>query len=317
MGGARGGCGIEAVTRPAGGGGELDAPEPRIFSGTRLAPAGSRLAGSASSACTSGGKLRASGATRACWSGRRSPPSSHRLAAVRYQFVDCRWELNAPERGRELYLAGHIPGASFLDVDEDLSDLSVAGQGRHPLPSAERFAAAASRAGIGAGVFVVAYGSLGGRGAAVVAAAALRPRRLRRAARRDRRLGRPAARGRGGDRAGGVRAAASARATRWRPRSWCGGSPIRRSSSSTRAREPLAGRAEPDRRPARPDPGSAQRPVGGAAAAAPGRRARRVLRLRHHRLRRPPPGLARRPGGRLYPGSWSDWSKRGLPVERS
>ena len=34
--------------------------------------------------------------------------------------------------------------------------------GRHPLPSAERFAAAASRAGIGAGVFVVAYGSLGG-----------------------------------------------------------------------------------------------------------------------------------------------------------
>jgi len=81
---------------------------------------------------------------------------------VRYQFVDCRWELNAPGRGRELYLAGHIPGASFLDVDDDLSDKSVAGQGRHPLPSAERFAAAASRAGIGPGVFVVAYGSLGG-----------------------------------------------------------------------------------------------------------------------------------------------------------
>jgi thiosulfate/3-mercaptopyruvate sulfurtransferase len=81
---------------------------------------------------------------------------------VRYQFVDCRWELGAPERGWELYLAGHIPGASFLDVDEDLSDLTVTGQGRHPLPSAERFAAAASRAGIGPGVQVVAYGSLGG-----------------------------------------------------------------------------------------------------------------------------------------------------------
>ena len=81
---------------------------------------------------------------------------------MRVQFVDCRWELNAPERGRELYRAGHVPGASFLDVDEDLSDLSVVGQGRHPLPSAERFAAAASRAGIGPGVFVVAYGSLGG-----------------------------------------------------------------------------------------------------------------------------------------------------------
>ncbi|HEY2072939.1 MAG TPA: rhodanese-like domain-containing protein [Gaiellaceae bacterium] len=81
---------------------------------------------------------------------------------MRYQFVDCGWELGAPERGRELYRAGHIPGASFLDVDEDLSDLSVDGQGRHPLPTADRFAAAASRAGIGPGVFVVAYGTSGG-----------------------------------------------------------------------------------------------------------------------------------------------------------
>ncbi|HEX5246603.1 MAG TPA: rhodanese-like domain-containing protein [Gaiellaceae bacterium] len=81
---------------------------------------------------------------------------------MRYQFVDCRWELAAPERGRELYLAGHVPGASFLDVDANLSDLSVAGAGRHPLPSAERFGAAASRAGIGPGVLVVAYGSTGG-----------------------------------------------------------------------------------------------------------------------------------------------------------
>jgi thiosulfate/3-mercaptopyruvate sulfurtransferase len=81
---------------------------------------------------------------------------------MRYQFVDCRWELGNPQRGRELFLAGHIPGASFLDVDEDLSDLSVEGAGRHPLPSAERFAASVSRAGVGAGVFVVAYGQLGG-----------------------------------------------------------------------------------------------------------------------------------------------------------
>ena len=81
---------------------------------------------------------------------------------MRYQFIDCRWQLGAPERGRELYLEGHVPGAAFLDVDEDLSDLSVMGQGRHPLPSAPRFAAAASRAGIGPGVMVVAYGALGG-----------------------------------------------------------------------------------------------------------------------------------------------------------
>jgi thiosulfate/3-mercaptopyruvate sulfurtransferase len=80
---------------------------------------------------------------------------------VSYQFVDCRWELGSPRRGRELYLAGHIPGASFLDVDEDLAAAPGPG-GRHPLPAAEDFAHAASRAGIGSGVFVVAYGTMGG-----------------------------------------------------------------------------------------------------------------------------------------------------------
>jgi thiosulfate/3-mercaptopyruvate sulfurtransferase len=81
---------------------------------------------------------------------------------MRYQFVDCRWELGNPGRGRELYLEGHIPGASFLDVDEDLADTSVPGEGRHPLPAADRFAEAAGRAGIGEDVFVVAYGNMGG-----------------------------------------------------------------------------------------------------------------------------------------------------------
>ena len=80
---------------------------------------------------------------------------------MRYQFVDCRSELGVPTRGRELYVAGHVPGASFLDVDADLSAPPGEG-GRHPLPSPERFAAAASRAGIGAGTFVVAYGDRGG-----------------------------------------------------------------------------------------------------------------------------------------------------------
>jgi len=80
---------------------------------------------------------------------------------VHYQFVDCRWELGTLGRGRELYLAGHIPGASFLDVDEDLAAPSGE-RGRHPLPDADDFAAAASRAGIGEGVFVVAYGNMGG-----------------------------------------------------------------------------------------------------------------------------------------------------------
>jgi thiosulfate/3-mercaptopyruvate sulfurtransferase len=99
----------------------------------------------------------------------RHPPRVSRVAALagrqlvglRYQFVDCRWELGAPGRGRELYLAGHVPGASFLDVDTDLSSQPGL-RGRHPLPDADAFAGAASRAGIGDGVFVVTYGNMGG-----------------------------------------------------------------------------------------------------------------------------------------------------------
>ena len=80
---------------------------------------------------------------------------------MRYQFVDCRWELGSPGKGGELYVAGHIPGASFLDLDEDLA-APPGPRGRHPLPSTEDFARAASQAGIGEGVFVVAYGNMGG-----------------------------------------------------------------------------------------------------------------------------------------------------------
>jgi thiosulfate/3-mercaptopyruvate sulfurtransferase len=76
---------------------------------------------------------------------------------VTYRFVDCRWELGKPDRGRELYLAGHIPGASFLDVERDLSAPPARPGGRHPLPSPEDFARAAGTAGIGPGVLVVAY----------------------------------------------------------------------------------------------------------------------------------------------------------------
>jgi thiosulfate/3-mercaptopyruvate sulfurtransferase len=75
------------------------------------------------------------------------------------RFVDCRYDLADPSAARTLYLEGHIPGAAFLDLDQDLSDLSIPPEigGRHPLPSAEQFAAAAGRAGIGDEMLVVAY----------------------------------------------------------------------------------------------------------------------------------------------------------------
>ena len=83
------------------------------------------------------------------------------MSHVRYLFVDCRWALADPGLGRRLYLEGHIPGASFLDVERDLSG-PPGDCGRHPLPPADAFAEAASLAGIEDGVFVVAYGTLGG-----------------------------------------------------------------------------------------------------------------------------------------------------------
>ncbi len=77
---------------------------------------------------------------------------------MRYQFVDCRFDLADPARAVGGFQSGHIPGASFLDLDADLSDLREApARGRHPLPTADAFADAAGRAGIGNGVFVVAY----------------------------------------------------------------------------------------------------------------------------------------------------------------
>src|SRR5215204_1911491 len=69
--------------------------------------------------------------------------------------------LGEPGAGRQLYLESHIPGASYLDVDIDLS-APPGPTGRHPLPAAEDFAEAVGGAGIGGGVFVVAYGNMGG-----------------------------------------------------------------------------------------------------------------------------------------------------------
>ena len=80
---------------------------------------------------------------------------------MRYQFVDCRWALDDPGWGRSRYLEGHVPGASFLDVERDLS-APPGPRGRHPLPATDGFTRAAGAAGIGAGVLVVAYGTVGG-----------------------------------------------------------------------------------------------------------------------------------------------------------
>src|ERR1700679_2021245 len=69
--------------------------------------------------------------------------------------LDIRWRLGGPP-GRELYQVGHIPGAAFVDLDLELAGQSGAG-GRHPMPSADDFAAAMRRAGVSDDRLVVVY----------------------------------------------------------------------------------------------------------------------------------------------------------------
>src|SRR5271167_3627736 len=70
--------------------------------------------------------------------------------------ADVRWYLDGRD-GRDAYRSGHLPGAIFVDLDRDLSRPPSAGEGRHPLPSPESFAAAMSRLGIDNSSIVVAY----------------------------------------------------------------------------------------------------------------------------------------------------------------
>ena len=60
--------------------------------------------------------------------------------------LDVRWRLDEPD-GRSAYLRGHLPGAVYVSLEEELSDHTITGRGRHPLPSGRRLEAAARRWG--------------------------------------------------------------------------------------------------------------------------------------------------------------------------
>jgi thiosulfate/3-mercaptopyruvate sulfurtransferase len=90
------------------------------------------------------------------------------LADPDLRVVDVRWYLDA-RRGRDAYEGGHLPGAVFMDVEADLSapgGARGARAGRHPWPSAEQVARVMGAAGIGPGVRVVAYDDQAGAVAA-------------------------------------------------------------------------------------------------------------------------------------------------------
>lgn len=90
---------------------------------------------------------------------------ARRLGEVK--LFDVRWSLTDPGHGRNAYLAGHIPGAIFVDLDEDFAD-PPSTSGRHPLPTVEEFAATLGRLGVSPGDEVVAYDDAGGSVAARV-----------------------------------------------------------------------------------------------------------------------------------------------------
>ena len=69
--------------------------------------------------------------------------------------ADVRWNPSPPPSGADQFAAGHVPGAVYLDLDDDLSDRGDLSLGRHPLPTAEEFVERLARAGIGRGSSVV------------------------------------------------------------------------------------------------------------------------------------------------------------------
>jgi thiosulfate/3-mercaptopyruvate sulfurtransferase len=62
--------------------------------------------------------------------------------------VDCRFSLQNPNLGRQQYRLGHIPGAYYLDLNQDLSGPVQKHGGRHPLPDSQVLAATLSKIGI-------------------------------------------------------------------------------------------------------------------------------------------------------------------------
>ena len=277
-----------------------------------------------------------------------------RLRDPGVRVVDCRFRLGEPGAGEELWRAEHIPGAAFMDLDRELAS-EPGERGRHPLPDADAFQAAARRAGIGPDTLVVAYDEAAEGGAARLWWL-LRHFGHERAAVLDGGL-------RGWRAAGGPLAADAERPAEGmfvaRPRESdtrraeeLAGQPQAPRAERLLAREPEAPGAErllldaraPERyrgevEPIDPVPGHIPGAVNlpfaelapdgrflapdelrarfEAAGAAPGRElvaycgsgvTACVLLLAAE--------VAGVEPGRLYPGSWSEWSGRGLPAER-
>lgn len=74
-----------------------------------------------------------------------------------WAIVDCRFELQNEQWGRDQYRAAHIPGAVYASLNEDLSGARTGSNGRHPMPDINTLAATLGRLGIERRKQVVAY----------------------------------------------------------------------------------------------------------------------------------------------------------------
>jgi len=75
--------------------------------------------------------------------------------------ADVRWYLDG-RSGRAAYEDGHLPGAVFIDLERWLSGEGGPSVGRHPLPDPETFAEGMAQSGIGDDTIVIAYDDAGG-----------------------------------------------------------------------------------------------------------------------------------------------------------
>ena len=82
--------------------------------------------------------------------------ASHIDAGRAVRLLDVRWRLNAPE-GRPAYVAGHLPGAVYVDLERELTRPGHPEEGRYPLPRVDDLEQAARRWGIDDGDLVIAY----------------------------------------------------------------------------------------------------------------------------------------------------------------
>jgi len=87
-------------------------------------------------------------------------------AASGLAIIDCRFDLANPDAGAGAYLAGHIPGARYADLNRDLSAPLSPTSGRHPLPSPDALAKRLAELGVGDDTQVVAYDEANGSFAA-------------------------------------------------------------------------------------------------------------------------------------------------------